>query len=561
MSSFMTKVPGLKRRVFTGDLDELVYLREAAMAIEDFPASLKRKLVQETKLYFETGNCNLGKIVERSALNPTLLEPDTLCWRIDGSSCPFDSYLPLSLNELETTNSVECVATRYCQTALQKLVKNYKKFKNNVHIHFRWTEDLKICHAETTLKFDAIDCSTLADDVGLANVILSGRELLNTNSPDALLITRSSDWRKTSLTVAKYVEESLCAPISMVPTIYGLRLADAIELGSVILQERENPPTTINWHPVPQFENVSLGVSPSLERCMENLEKMCYFIEAEDKMPLEKYCLDRYLTPLTLDFVASRLAEKTGKQEGDRRMKFFQSKLPRQFSLAQKTLDDWAERRPVSLVTSGQMFSPVLSRLFNENKVAFKAPNLRILLVPSIQYVNKKTQMYQTAHSSQLSERQKQEELQNDFPVNWAKKMSDVHYIDNFFLNYKKNPDGSFNSVYAAFLLPRDHGLNNTHCGVLIDLGTGYSQMFLGFVKDFRQMVFENPNFTTKGFSPPPSDVILKEPSMKAVNCQESENDYTVQISIHTKEDPKGKLQKYIFVLFILSLNTFILDS
>jgi hypothetical protein len=85
--------------------------------------------------------------------------------------------------------------------------------------------------------------------------------------------------------------------------------------------------------------------------------------------------------------------------------------------------------------------------------------------------------------------------------------------------------------------------------------------MFLGFVKDFRQVVFENPNFTTKRFSPPPSDVILKEPCMKAVNCQESEDDYTVQISIHSKEDPKGKWQKYIFVLFIFSLNTFILDS
>lgn len=557
----MMKFPGFKRRVYTGDLDELVSLRETAMDIEEYPASLKRKLVQETKHYFESGNCSLGKIVERSALNPTLLEPDTLCWRIDGSSCPFDSYLPLSLNELETTNSVECVATRYCQTALQKLVKNYEKFKNNVQIHFRWTEDLKICHTGTTLKFDVIDCSTLADDVGLANVILSGRELLNTHSPDALLMTVSSDWSKTSLTVAKFVEESLCAPISMVPTIYGLRLADAIELGSVILQERENPPTTINWHPVPQFENVSLGVSPSLERCMKNLEKMCYFIEnEEDKMPLDKYCLDKYLTPLTLDFVASRLAEKAGKQEGDRRMKFFQSKLPRQFSLAQKTLNDWAERRPVSLVTSAQILSPDLTRLFNENKT-FKTPNLRILLVPSLQYVNKQRQIHRTVQSSQLSEKQKQDELQNYFPLNWAKKMSDVHYIDNLFLNYSKNPDGSFNSVYAAFLLPRDHGLNNTHCGVLIDLVTGLSLMFLGFVKDFRQVVFENPNFTTKRFSPPPSDVILKEPCMKAVNCQESEDDYTVQISIQTKEDPKGKWHKYIFVLFIFSLDTLILDS
>jgi hypothetical protein len=55
------KFPGFKRRVYTGDLDELVSLRETAMDIEEYPASLKRKLVQETKHYFESGNCSLGK--------------------------------------------------------------------------------------------------------------------------------------------------------------------------------------------------------------------------------------------------------------------------------------------------------------------------------------------------------------------------------------------------------------------------------------------------------------------------------------------------------------------
>ncbi len=95
VDNLMAGVPGIKRRVLTGSLNELVSMREAAMDIEDYPEPFKRKLTEGVKSYFETGNCNFENKLKRSALNPTLLEPGTLCWRIDGSSCPFDSYLPL----------------------------------------------------------------------------------------------------------------------------------------------------------------------------------------------------------------------------------------------------------------------------------------------------------------------------------------------------------------------------------------------------------------------------------------------------------------------------------
>ena len=66
-------------------------------------------------------------------------------------------------------------------------------------------------------------------------------------------------------------------------------------------------------------------------------------------------------------------------------------------------------------------------------------------------------------------------------------------------------------------------------------------------------MEFGESDFTVKRFSPPTSEVIPKEPYMKAVTCQESENDYAIQISIHTMDDPKGNSNFHSFSNFVVN--------
>lgn len=65
----------------------------------------------------------------------------------------------------------------------------------------------------------------MAEQFGLANDINATGQILS-KEPESILITESSNWSTLSPTVIKYAEESLCAPLSMLPTMYGVRLAD-----------------------------------------------------------------------------------------------------------------------------------------------------------------------------------------------------------------------------------------------------------------------------------------------------------------------------------------------
>ncbi len=239
-------------------LNQMSRERYMAMMITDkFPQSLKLHLLEEISLYFETGNCNFySKKKDIFAANPTLLDPKSLNWQVDISSCPFDSYLPLPFDELEAS-AEGGVVTRYCQKQLKNLVAEYRRKMKNVKFHFYASEDLQYCLSETTEKFDVIDSSGLADEVGLANVLVSTIQRLELH-PDALLLTESVDWGNLESTVALYLESSLGAPLSMIPTIYGLRLMNHVDLGSTSLIDREYTaygcrPVTLSWRLAPRF--------------------------------------------------------------------------------------------------------------------------------------------------------------------------------------------------------------------------------------------------------------------------------------------------------------------
>lgn len=576
MGVFFLQETGINRRIVTGNFDKLTKGREARMTSESCPELLKKKLSNEFKDYFETGSCNSTKLLKHAAINPTLLEPKTLRWRIDGSSCPFDGYFPLSLRELETTYK-EGFATRFCQKKLKSFVTAFRQLKKgSVKFHFNLDEDLYFCNFGTSEKFDVIDCSSLADDLGLANLISSSNQRLRF-CLNALLLTESILWCDFASSVAQYVEESLCAPLSMIPTLYGVRLAEHHQIESTIKKDKEALPIILSWHKAPRFENVPLGCSPALERCLKKLEKKCFFMEGSSSSWLnKKICpLNKFLTPLTLDCVATHLAEQAGKQEGNCRKKFFQSELPDQFSLAQTTLDAWANRRPIVVVTGGQLFSPVLSRLFNEQKLMLQGPMLRLVLAPFNLYVERSMKMRQSAGLPNNFTPKMEDDLRKsaglpssfsfepsqmagsdfgDRSINWAAELPQVHYIDNFFLNFDKNEDGSFCSVRVAFLLPKEQDFVKTHCAALVEIASGTQMLFVGMFKDLRQIDMDDPRLTARRFSPP-SEEIHRGPHMRAVNCQESENEFIVDISIHTKDDPKGKCEivqtKLLFSLLI----------
>ena len=158
-----------------------------------------------------------------------LLEPLTHRWIVPHTAFPFNGYLPFTISLKVDDESSRSPATSYCQKILQSLGWAYRQSLQRIKFVFHLDDPLELCYkkaADFNFKFNIVHCSPLmAEQFGLANDINATGQILS-KEPESILITESSNWSTLSPTVIKYAEESLCAPLSMLPTMYGVRLAD-----------------------------------------------------------------------------------------------------------------------------------------------------------------------------------------------------------------------------------------------------------------------------------------------------------------------------------------------
>ena len=75
-----------------------------------------------------------------------------------------------------------------------------------------------------------MDATGLNDSVGLANLLLATSDLLCDRCPWPVLATRSTEWRSLAPSLAGYVVSALAAPLTLIPTLYGLRPVDPLML-------------------------------------------------------------------------------------------------------------------------------------------------------------------------------------------------------------------------------------------------------------------------------------------------------------------------------------------
>ena len=122
-------------------------------------------------------------------VNPTMLDPTTYRWQVQYQLSPFYGYLPLTREELDTSNDKE-ILIRTCQKILKNLVADYKKRIDGVKIFFHLEDAVEFCLSESTLVFDVIDCSNLADHIGLVHLI-NGCEKILADTPGAMLFTET----------------------------------------------------------------------------------------------------------------------------------------------------------------------------------------------------------------------------------------------------------------------------------------------------------------------------------------------------------------------------------
>ena len=157
-------------------------------AIGDLEDSLGRIIEQEFQAFFERGSCRLQNELETVCINSSFLNPDTEQWQVHYvhySSCPYLDYLPLSQDQQLITSVKDKILLPTCQKILKDTVNSYRSRIADIQVFFHLEDALEFCFTNTN-KFDVIDCSNLADHIGLANLLNAASGRLS-NNPGAVL--------------------------------------------------------------------------------------------------------------------------------------------------------------------------------------------------------------------------------------------------------------------------------------------------------------------------------------------------------------------------------------
>ena len=539
------------------------------LGISHYPQELREAILLEGHSYFFlTTNCSVKEDVN-ICLNPMLLEPFTHRWIMPFSAYPLNGYLPFNLPDLIDSfqtdeRSVKGPSTRHCQKRLQALIVAFRHSMHQIKFIFHLEDPLELCYANSSdfnFKFDVVHCSPfLADQFGLANILNATGQILSPE-PESILLTESSNWSSLAPTVGQYVEESLCVPLSMLPTIYGVRLADP------------SNPSRLVWRRVPVYKNVRLDLMPSLKPYLDQLAAKCFVDTGRRQkqqqrkkqqmdfsgLGQEKCGLSCY-TPQTYNYILANAADRAGVG--------YDPKVPedRRFSLTQRTSNHWNLMTKAAVIAvrlnfgSEQMSCinqhltqfprivrysaavPLDLILLDSNTVAAGQPLLlRLLLLPAALYL----------------------QLKKDEPVSLTSQDDDVHYIDNIYHRWIKNESSEqqLQGVGISFILVDDHGLSDTHCAVAIDLRTGKPVVPLGSFDSLKKEPFHLANSFTECGSAQHSDNIFntqpeeerrvaegssgdqpQTPCMHLGTCLEMEGHYDVNIIITGQGPLEGTL-------------------
>ncbi len=332
---------------------------------------------------------------------------------------------------------------------------------------------LDLCYSVTE-KFDVIDCSDLADNIGLANLIVAAGLRLS-EEIESVLLQETSYWKASGSTILDYIEEALCAPLSVLPSIYGLRLVYPSQFGATV--PPDSNPVVLTWKRTSPYENLRPDFLPSYLPWLTRLALKCFSSSATHSV--ETFGMIRY-TPLTFFYVLMSAAERMGRGfDALKQCEVLLSKLGKPFELAWRTLSRWAWIAMLPKIGTHHLDQEAIYRVlqhlsqcpgvtllsshvpFNRIELAaycdarkrslFLAPPiLRVILMPHDCYEN----------------------FALDKPVDISA-YSDVYCIDNVQLDFNKKPDNSHGWFTVSFPLISNHELRDTHSAVVVEVQTG----------------------------------------------------------------------------------------
>ena len=475
-----------------------------------------KKLRPEIRQYFETGNC--GQVNSSAAsVNPTFLQPTTSKWLLHHEACPFFGYFPLPIKELEVKTVKNGIIADFCKDELKKLLTAFRKRMNKIMFYFHPCDALAFCYGDLPYKFDIIDTSTLADTLGLANLLnAAGRRLL---SDESMLITENTDWLKVAPTVSKYIQEMLFCPLSLIPTLYGFRLMDNVEWGQDkphSICHMSTLPTQLRWKKTKPFDGVPLVLSPPLNKSLQRLMDACSINPCIASVyPAVRKEVCKFFSPLTFCYVLSDLIRRGGVPEPSALTGAFISTLRPVFRKSFETCRAWMENRPVWRVNVHISSQQIVF----DHRTLLASPFLCLVLVPTSAVLHTSSFRDPSSAAADLTN-------QNS-AVN--------HVIGNFEVNLKVKSSGQIEWNDITFIL-EDHSLLQSHSGVVID-SNGLPVIFIGPLSG-RQC---NSDLCTQTFPltwenqtscSPAAPSGSKKSQLIGESCQETEDIYTIRFKI-----------------------------
>ena len=483
---------------------------------QDYPTMIK-KLLDELEQYVETGNCLQGNETS-SVINPTFLEPTTRKWLVGHIACPFSGYFPLPIELLKQKEDASSAVTivGHCQSVLKKLLASLRARNETLKFSFHPCDALVFCYSQSPDKFDLIDTSNLVDTIGFVNVLNAAARKLR--SDQSVLLSETMKWAIYAPDIVDYVQKMLCCPLSFIPTVYGLRLMDNIELGSETPRSFNTlilPPSRLRWKKASPVVGVPLVVSSSLELCLQRLKKMCFLTTKSGSA-----------SPLTFCYVLSDLCRRGGLRDPSHLMESLFFGLAPVFKKSLDTIQAWMNRRPVWQVKITIPFS-----VFDTGYNTHIPPILRLVLVPTSDFF-----------AGSLDDSSTTDKF---IKLNSTKN----HFIDNVGLSLRLTPDGGIDQVEMSFLLA-DRSLLDTHCGIVVDQRVAHWHLFvIGRLCGRRCQVepFDLP-YPWDLERPVESSQSPGNSEMIAESCQETEDAYIIHFkipSVKRSKAPSGKSKNY----------------
>lgn len=404
------------------------------------PVSIHEYVTEEISRYFADGTTRSPKDARCICVNPMLLDVHSQKWRVDYYSFPFNGYLPFDDGELDLRDR-NTVLRRSCLKILKNFVAKYKENIKRTEVYFYIKDPLEFCYGNDG-KFDVIDFASLVDQHGLANILNAGLKILSDKS-GATLITGTVRWQEVTTSLRHYIEQVLCCPLSLAPTIYGLHLKNQEGLGlwkPPCLNKVSSNQTSLTWERTSAMKNIHLALSLPLQMFTESLFNKCFRqeVQGDDASATQNY------SPLTLFYVMNSLKKRL--EEGQSSVSVPAWQVPITFKLQFKAFEVWSNGKPVKLYSLKVKPLPSLfSILTGKSKSREFTPRAVVLPSAGVRGATKRLKDFET---------------------------SQLQYFDNVHLDVERNERGGLESFEFSFIMPGDQQLENYSC-VLIDLKTG----------------------------------------------------------------------------------------